>query len=514
MNNNCIAEYFLKDEASFDELEILVQEMEPVNSFESRVSELLERTTRTLIDYGNVLKKMNELMPLDCEAYIKELQLFVKGEIAFESLKNFDNECRLLKVQEEFLPVIHGIRGAFYTHLIISMFLNVPRPQVHPLSEVKPSLFRPDRVVSRMVHGKTTITDPPAHRSLAEYVIDQVSSFCSEIDRNEVANSFWDVMDVLSLLRKELLSNALRLHGTGSFAKTVERYVSSDDARRVGIPLVSCYGKYLTTQLLNAPQKVFSKKLVQLNDDFRKYIELAKLENKVADHYGLPRAWRVSTTLFDIENFKKLLDITHDPCGQFLIANYYSSISFDRTLSAAWAEIGSLNHNKDALLLFSRLNWNQGKCDLAIECLRSALAQGEDSDIEYALACIVFGKTMHRQYDFELATDLLCRATRKQHSGATCLSAFFHKIRWKRSGAESDLQESLDLYTKSAEMGFGRAKVELELFVLNKWNENTSSKDNVEELCRQAMTGDQVAAYLFFLSKPFAEVVRKSGLYF
>lgn len=395
----------------------------------------------------------------------------------------------LIKNCSELKQIHNGLVRRFYEQIVLGNFLNMP----DGAKITAPARIDDCSSDSDMVGLQSTKTIENITRDLCE------KNSISLNVVNEVGIEVCKLIDILSDLRKKLLQASLGTTSV-SFDRVIEESAIIADGHGFGAAIARTYGEYLSEQILFNPGKVFGKYLSSFREAFEQSFELAKMEREVVIKFKIPQSWCISPRIMRLERLSTLAEITSDPKTACLLAAYYERpvfLEYDLEKSLFWATVALTQGGVDSLPAISKAELSNGDPLRAITFLKKHFRETGDSESAYLLACLLFNKNDQKHFEFELAKRLLSLSAQNHHPAALCLTAFFSRKLWNRTGSDSDLESALNAYKKSASLDFGLAKIALEEFELDGWQrpDDDTSNTPLRDLTGNA-TEKEMFAYL------------------
>lgn len=399
---------------------------------------------------------------------------------------NADADGLIKKDGNDLKQIHNGLTRRCYERMILGDFLSkLNGMRILPSATVEPLLSDSDCV---------SLEWTKAIEHIAEDLCAKQALSLSAV--NDLREELSKLVDLLSALRKEMLQVSLQSTSV-SFSRIIEDSASITERHGFGAALTRAYGDYLSEQILFSPGRVFGNYLSVLQESFRHSFELAKIEREVITEFKIPTSWCISPKLMRLERLSILAEITSDPKTACLLATYYERpvfLEYDLEKSLFWATAALTQGCIDSLPAIATAELSTGDPQRAITALKKHFRETDDSESAYLLACGLLNKSDQKHFEFELAKGLINISAQNHHPAALCLTAFFSRELWHRTGADSDLASALSAYKKSANLEFGLAKIALEEFELDGWQ---SSDDDDSNTLSQDLTGNATDKELF-----------------
>ena len=475
------------------ELDQLIKQCDDPNNgntllqpFEISVRAFISKMVASILRQADGLVKIEATHPSEVRIFVDLLKgFFHSAELPFENLRALFAEWKsVVYASEELSKTKEVIAQNLYAYLVCSKFL-VPRSNYTPTTNY-PALqnhsltffiflenIYPTDEYLREVSLRQSLQDGELKKHQAE----ELSKICEISNINTFSQEIEAILSIMSSLRQNILKVAFSDFGSKPFEYSVQMAEKGLKLRNFDSSIAARYGRFLIDNLLQNPRQVCNEHLQKIVANFDKASELARLEKSMSIALATPNSWRVSPSLFNIDEFKKAFNLLQDPEGLCLISTFFSKpIGWDYDLneSLSWATGSALNSYIPAKKETANLHLVMGNTQTAISILRTLAEECIDSEIEYTLASILIPS--NNEFERELGRKLAASAAEQNHPGALCLCGRLSQFKWI-SGSDEDLHLALAYYEKSAEAGFGRAKVEIELYKLREWTRSSTHRE-------------------------------------
>ncbi|MBX9569565.1 MAG: hypothetical protein K2X77_11750 [Candidatus Obscuribacterales bacterium] len=474
-----VEDFFCAEAEALKALDELVSESDFVGrnhfqsvSFSEQVEQRWLKSKESINAYITLLQKL-QLADKIAGDYLVLIERLLKSNLSLKQLKSFSNDVAAIADATIDLKQIHeGFMKRCYERFLLSKYLARP-DDLFSVSET------PEIVAITHTRATTKIDD--LRTNLVSQIIAAPKS--AKVSRQDVEDALVSLVTVLSSLRKELLQGTLQSTSV-SFERVIRQNEKFSKNAGFNPEIIDKYGRYLWSEILNNPKIVFHNYLNSVIENFRQSCNLAAFERDLILESEIPADWWLAPEFLNLRLMTTLSSITRDHRAICLVSNYYFEpifLDYDLRKSQSWAFEAAIGGSKDALAIIYMIELANGDIHRAVAALKCLYGNTNDPNIAYMLACLLFNEGAHEHFDYELAAHLTMAAAAEDHPAALCLEAANIRSRWLRSHDEDDFQRALQFYKRSADLGFGSAKLALEELELCSWTPSDPSEQIPEK---------------------------------
>lgn len=499
-------------------------EPEPIlEPIPKRLVRLLQEIDEFFLRAGDSLVQFQQTNSKDTNAFLHAVRLFLKGRKVRSSKLNEFSELQkswksINSAAGEFNNFKNALAQHSYTYLVCAKIL-YPAQEAQPidLTDSEIEELKPAQLLNELL-----ATIHPGRKLLALDLSkgygnpDQVNvntaferQACNQLEIAESARGTFNhelraLSKILADMRMEILLHVLADgHRSPSFDYVIDVAKRSATTQGYDTRIVEQYGKSVVDKLFNDLAGATKGLRRRIENNFKLSVKCCEIENQICEDCRIEPSWRVLPKLMFLNNFKTAFSRLQSDEGQYLISKwYYEAIgtAYDLEESIRWASIAAFRGFSPAKKMMGMLQVVAGNREFAKSIYLWLKKEIEDLEVDYMLSSLL--SNSQSNYEREFGERIALTSANNGHAGAMCLLARLAFLKWQY-GETSQSRLALAFYEKSARLGFGRAKAELELYKLEGWTRSAQYLENADDDVHEKTLGidaTELATYTFLKS--------------